>query len=115
MSLLYAVGTEWILSFTRIETDMFSKLWSAFLCTSKVSVSPVQHRYMFIKEVVDPRNFEARLISDPAVPWPHRYMYDQEPFKVVCKTFWPLHALPHVQRVEVPKLLHENDGFILQV
>jgi mRNA-capping enzyme len=75
----------------------------------------VQQRYMLIREVVDPVNWEAQQIASGARRWPHSYDYAKEPFRVVVKEFWALHHLPRVKKHFIPTLLHENDGLILQV
>ena len=75
----------------------------------------MQTRFTLIREVTDAWQWEAKQIADPAVKWPHRYEYAKQPFTVKLKEFWPLHRLMHVQKNVLPRLLHENDGFILQV
>ena len=70
---------------------------------------------MFIQEVVGPCKWERKQIESPAGQWPHRYKYDEQPFSVQLKDFWPLHRLQHVLKQVIPNLQHENDGLILQV
>lgn len=75
---------------------------------------PWKERFMFMREVTEPRDYERSLIADPSKKWPHRYRYDAEPFSVKIKQFWPLHQVASVFRNVVPNLRHENDGIILQ-
>lgn len=43
------------------------------------------------------------------------YNYEEEPFRVEGKRFWPLHDLEACRKNYFKSLAHENDGLILQV
>lgn len=43
------------------------------------------------------------------------YLYDEEPFRVRQKDFWPLSQADKVLHKFIPALSHESDGLILQV
>ena len=43
------------------------------------------------------------------------YLYNQEPFHVRLKEFWPLTAARKVLASFIQNLSHESDGLILQV
>lgn len=45
----------------------------------------------------------------------HRYLYDDEPFRVRKKEFYPLYYARKLIDKLIPELSHEADGLILQV
>jgi mRNA-capping enzyme len=50
----------------------------------------------------------------PPPPRPFYYAYEDEPFGVRRKDFWPITAGEKVCRDFIPRLCHESDGLILQ-
>lgn len=82
----------------------------------------MQERYCCIEEmVVKPRNMERDAILKDLSPVPHQhrfrhhYMYQQEPFSVRQKEFWPLDTAEVLMNQFIPqRVCHEADGLILQ-
>uniref|UniRef100_A0A7R9V957 mRNA guanylyltransferase n=1 Tax=Chlamydomonas euryale TaxID=1486919 RepID=A0A7R9V957_9CHLO len=86
---------------------------------------PFVVRYKIVEEeVLRPRAVEIAYIREPcAAEEPQRtkyrappfaYMYDDEPFKVRRKEFFPLHLARKLIGNFIPQLSHEADGLILQ-
>jgi mRNA-capping enzyme len=102
------------------------------LNTESVADLPFSERIRLIeREVERPRTLErqhfakahdswrracaaAQSASRPSPPQPFLYSYDEEPFGVRRKDFWPVTAGERVCRELIPRLTHESDGLILQ-
>lgn len=82
----------------------------------------MQERWFLIDQAVaEPRNLErAAILKDLGRAAHHRrfrthYMYQQEPFSMRRKEFWPVHAAEMLMDTFIPeKVCHEADGLILQ-
>ncbi|GMH26022.1 hypothetical protein Nepgr_027865 [Nepenthes gracilis] len=66
---------------------------------------------MLEREVVEPRNNERRNMEANKKLY---YRYDQEPFRVRRKDFWPLSTVAKLVKEFIPNLSHEADGLIFQ-
>ena len=70
--------------------------------------------------VVKPRNYEREVMNRDLsrLPQPRmrtHYMYQQEPFSVRRKEFWPVQMAEHIVNVFIPeRVSHEADGLIFQ-
>ena len=71
--------------------------------------------------VVLPRNLEREVMNrDMAKPLPQQrfknhYVYQQEPFSMRRKQFWPIDRAEYLMNTFIPeKVSHEADGLILQ-
>ncbi|KAK9804496.1 hypothetical protein WJX73_010638 [Symbiochloris irregularis] len=74
---------------------------------------PFKVRFSLIKkEITQPRSTEKQIMGSPAAKF--LYLYDEEPFHVRVKEFWPMTAADKVLNNFIPKLSHESDGLILQ-
>ena len=70
--------------------------------------------------VVKPRNCEREVMNRDLARLPQprmrtHYMYQQEPFSVRRKEFWPVQMAEQIMNVFIPeRVSHEADGLILQ-
>ena len=82
--------------------------------TNNLITAALQVRFPLIKpQVMQPRSKETHDMAQPGAKFV--YLYDQEPFRVRQKEFWPLPAARKVLAKFISNLSHESDGLILQV
>lgn len=82
----------------------------------------VKERWNLIEDmVVKPRNLEREVMNrDMAKPVPQQkvmthYLYQQEPFRMRRKEFWPISMADYLMKKFIPaSVCHEADGLILQ-
>ena len=82
----------------------------------------MQERWNLIEDmVVKPRNLEREVMNrDMAKPAHQRkvaihYLYEQEPFRMRRKEFWPISMADYLMKKFIPEsVCHEADGLILQ-
>lgn len=77
----------------------------------------LQHRWRLIEEtVMRPRVQERQMIETKGGKMAcGLYRYDQEPFRIRRKDFWPLPQAAKLLDDFIPQLSHECDGLIFQV
>ncbi|KAL3142910.1 hypothetical protein ABBQ38_003198 [Trebouxia sp. C0009 RCD-2024] len=92
------------------------------LCGRPLRNATFKERWNLIEDmVVLPRNMEREVMNKDMAKPPHQqrfrnhYLYQQEPFSMRRKQFWPIDRAEYLMNTFIPeKVSHEADGLILQ-